>query len=79
MSARMHAMNVDCVEEKEASVVSPRRSTIPRPLENIAPLWRRREKQEVQAEDAPFEWDVFGAHVVGRVWGPCYGTCSEAM
>ena len=24
-------------------------------------------------------WDVFGAHVVGRVWGPCCGTCSGPM
>ena len=24
-------------------------------------------------------WDVFGAHVVGRVQGPCCGTCSGPM
>ena len=24
-------------------------------------------------------WDVFGAHVVGRVWGPCCGTSSGPM
>ena len=27
----------------------------------------------------PMLWDVFGAHVVGCVRGPCCGTCSGPM
>ena len=40
---------------KEASGVRPRRITIPRTPEDTAPLWRRREKQRVEAEDSHFE------------------------
>ena len=40
VSARMHAMDVDYVEEVEASVVRSRRITVPRTPENTALLSR---------------------------------------